>query len=196
MSRTTYLIVFSFFFIMTACKSNDTSTPATNANAPASPMTMVSPAPSAPAPNAPASALKTKVDVCSLLEGADLKNIQGEQPKETQRSDREDAGFIVTQCYYSLPTSSSSVVLNVTTASESAGARDPREFWKETFARKAEKKEPDEKREGRTKEGEGEERAAPPQKIDRKSTRLNSSHVSISYAVFCLKKKKKKKKDI
>src|SRR5690606_41578728 len=29
--------------------------------------------------------------------------------------------------------------------------------------------------------------------IDRKSTRLNSSHVKISYAVFCLKKKKKKK---
>src|SRR5207249_11576423 len=29
---------------------------------------------------------------------------------------------------------------------------------------------------------------------DRKSTRLNSSHVSISYAVFCLKKKKNKKK--
>src|SRR5438067_2946901 len=28
---------------------------------------------------------------------------------------------------------------------------------------------------------------------DRKSTRLNSSHVSISYAVFCLKKKKKKR---
>src|SRR5207249_5493599 len=30
--------------------------------------------------------------------------------------------------------------------------------------------------------------------LDRKSTRLNSSHVSISYAVFCLKKKKNKKK--
>src|SRR5437870_7707805 len=29
---------------------------------------------------------------------------------------------------------------------------------------------------------------------DRKSTRLNSSHVAISYAVFCLKKKKKSKK--
>src|SRR5437868_10805179 len=29
---------------------------------------------------------------------------------------------------------------------------------------------------------------------DRKSTRLNSSHVSISYAVFCLKKKKKSNK--
>src|SRR5690349_22280453 len=32
------------------------------------------------------------------------------------------------------------------------------------------------------------------ERLDRKSTRLNSSHVEISYAVFCLKKKKKKKK--
>src|SRR5690349_23119911 len=30
-----------------------------------------------------------------------------------------------------------------------------------------------------------------PRRPDRKSTRLNSSHVEISYAVFCLKKKKK-----
>src|SRR5258707_11715162 len=30
-------------------------------------------------------------------------------------------------------------------------------------------------------------------RADRKSTRLNSSHANISYAVFCLKKKKKKK---
>src|SRR5690554_7453286 len=30
---------------------------------------------------------------------------------------------------------------------------------------------------------------------DRKSTRLNSSHVRISYAVFCLKKKRKKQKN-
>src|SRR5438309_4697731 len=34
------------------------------------------------------------------------------------------------------------------------------------------------------------------QREDRKSTRLNSSHSSISYAVFCLKKKKKKKNHI
>src|SRR5205814_10655143 len=31
------------------------------------------------------------------------------------------------------------------------------------------------------------------QRPDRKSTRLNSSHLGISYAVFCLKKKKKKR---
>src|SRR5438034_7280348 len=30
---------------------------------------------------------------------------------------------------------------------------------------------------------------APPDRLDRKSTRLNSSHTVISYAVFCLKKK-------
>src|SRR5690349_22160121 len=35
-------------------------------------------------------------------------------------------------------------------------------------------------------------RQADHQRVDRKSTRLNSSHVEISYAVFCLKKKKKK----
>src|SRR3712207_9259698 len=30
------------------------------------------------------------------------------------------------------------------------------------------------------------------QELDRKSTRLNSSHANISYAVFCLKKKKRR----
>src|SRR5438045_5550647 len=33
------------------------------------------------------------------------------------------------------------------------------------------------------------------QEIDRKSTRLNSSHLGISYAVFCLKKKKNNTRD-
>src|SRR2546426_9489365 len=32
--------------------------------------------------------------------------------------------------------------------------------------------------------------------VEQKSTRLNSSHLVISYAVFCLKKKKKKQNDI
>src|SRR2546427_6309051 len=42
----------------------------------------------------------------------------------------------------------------------------------------------------------GGERRAAAEHRDRKSTRLNSSHSQISYAVFCLKKKKKKKKNI
>src|SRR2546426_6202202 len=36
-------------------------------------------------------------------------------------------------------------------------------------------------------------RAGEPVERDRKSTRLNSSHLVISYAVFCLKKKKKER---
>src|SRR6266481_6551126 len=39
----------------------------------------------------------------------------------------------------------------------------------------------------------GDDRPARPPLRDRKSTRLNSSHSSISYAVFCLKKKNKLK---
>src|SRR5688572_31608677 len=42
--------------------------------------------------------------------------------------------------------------------------------------------------------GGGEERLSAEER-DRKSTRLNSSHSQISYAVFCLKKKKQKKKN-
>src|SRR5437773_6569106 len=37
-------------------------------------------------------------------------------------------------------------------------------------------------------------RCSRPRRRDRKSTRLNSSHITISYAVFCLKKKKKTKR--
>src|SRR3712207_7661804 len=38
----------------------------------------------------------------------------------------------------------------------------------------------------------GKPEAGPLARLDRKSTRLNSSHANISYAVFCLKKKKNK----
>src|SRR6266511_4662411 len=40
------------------------------------------------------------------------------------------------------------------------------------------------------------DRCRAPARRDRKSTRLNSSHVKISYAVFCLKKKKKDRHSI
>src|SRR2546422_6245189 len=43
---------------------------------------------------------------------------------------------------------------------------------------------------GRAQPGRGRRAAARGERLDRKSTRLNSSHGYISYAVFCLKKKK------
>src|SRR5688572_32560808 len=51
-------------------------------------------------------------------------------------------------------------------------------------------------RAGRDRDGGSARRGTAPPAADRKSTRLNSSHSQISYAVFCLKKKKKKKKYI
>src|SRR5690349_23772710 len=50
-------------------------------------------------------------------------------------------------------------------------------------------------RSGRTRGGRPRAKRRPP-RVDRKSTRLNSSHVEISYAVFCLKKKKNKSRKI
>src|SRR5207302_11048741 len=47
-------------------------------------------------------------------------------------------------------------------------------------------------RAGRPADGRRAPHAGAVRQADRKSTRLNSSHVKISYAVFCLKKKKKK----
>src|SRR2546426_7572257 len=51
----------------------------------------------------------------------------------------------------------------------------------------------DGRRAGREGRAAQEHRPRPGQGRDRKSTRLNSSHLVISYAVFCLKKKKKHK---
>ena len=68
--------------------------------------------------------MKSKIDSCKLLTSDELKQVQGEPVKEALRSDREQGGLIVSQCYYSLPTAANSVVLNVTTATEGAGARD------------------------------------------------------------------------
>ena len=156
-----YAISFGLIAIMTGCKSTDTngSVNTSNPSTAPTPGTMAS-----PASTTTTSTVKGKVDPCKLLTNDDLKEVQGEAPKEAQRSDREQGGFVVAQCYYSLPTTSNSVVLNVTTASEAGGARDPKEFWKDTFGRKLEK-DHDRDREGKPKKGEEEEQAVPPQKI-------------------------------
>ncbi len=137
-------------------------TNAANTPASASPGATANPATSPATPNT--AALKAKIDTCNLLTSADLKEVQGEAVKEAQRSDRQDGGFIVSQCYYSLPTSSNSVVLNVTTASEGGGAANPRTFWKDTFGRKEEKGK-EREREAKEKKGEESEESVPQQKI-------------------------------
>jgi hypothetical protein len=158
-----YAFIFCLVVLTAGCSSNDTSTTNTaNTPASASPGATANPATSPATPNT--AAVKAKIDTCSLLTSADLKEVQGEAVKEAQRSDRQDGGFIVSQCYYSLPTSSNSVVLNVTTASEGGGAANPRTFWKDTFGRKEEKGK-EREREAKEKKGEESEESVPQQKI-------------------------------
>src|SRR5256885_17119843 len=71
-------------------------------------------------------AVKSKVDPCSLLTSDEIKGVQGEAFANAMRSDRQDGDFIVGQCYYALPTSVNSVVVNVTTAKATTGAPNPR----------------------------------------------------------------------
>src|SRR4051794_34287967 len=136
---------------------------------------------SSPSPRS-AATVKSKVDVCSLLTSDDLKAVQGEVFKDAQRSDRLDGDFVVAQCYYAMPTTVNSVVVNVTTAKDEAGARNPKEFWEQTFGRDEEKdregksmreKEKPSERErdkdtakARERREEGEERESPPQRLN------------------------------
>jgi len=122
--------------------------------------------------------MKAKVDVCALLTSDDLKGVQGEAVKEAQRSDRQDGDFIVAQCYYALPTTSNSVVLNVTTANEGQNAGNPKKFWEDTFGRDEAKGGGREKEREREKErdqaqkdkpkagGEEEEAVAAPERVN------------------------------
>ena len=175
-----YLVALSLVVIFAGCKSTDTSVPA-NSSAPvaASPANVASPATSTSSTST--DRVKAKVDVCNLLTSDDLKQVQGEPFKEAQRSDRQEGEFIVAQCYYSLPTTVNSVVLNVTTANEGAGARSPRAFWEDTFGREEEKNraregkgkagsEREKEKEGSQKDkpregGEEREESAPPEKV-------------------------------
>jgi len=167
-----YAVAFSLLVLMAGCTSSDTPAPANSSPSPASasPANMLSPGSSPAGP--PTSNVKAKLDTCQLLSSADLKEVQGEAPTEAKRSDREDGGFIVSQCYYSLPTTSNSVVLNVTLTSETGKATDVRKFWEETFGKEeregkaGEREREREKRAEKQKSSEEEEEGAPPQKIN------------------------------
>ncbi len=113
------------------------------------------------------------MDACSLLTSKDLQLIQGEALKETKPSTRSDGGFNISQCFYTLPTFTNSVSLLVAQRGESVGARDPKDFWKETFNRidesdteRAREKDKDKDKDNKDKvQGREEEGEAIPQKI-------------------------------
>ena len=100
---------------------------------------------------------KGKIDACALLTSKEIESVQGEPLKDTKRSGGFGAGFVASQCYFGLPTSANSISLTVTQRGDGSDARDPQQFWKETFH--------GEKDQDKARNDE-EEKAAPPQKID------------------------------
>jgi len=192
----TYAVLFGLILIAAGCKSSDNSaTPSAGSSPAAGTAPVSSPATSAAANPPAAAAVKSKIDPCTLLTSNELKQVQGEPVKDALRSDRDQGGLIVSQCYYSLPTAANSVVLNVTTAAEGAGARDPRALWKETFGRPEEaEREGDrdhDKKNSKTAPSriEDEEKdSAPPQKVNGIGEEAYWLASSIGGALYVLKK--------
>ena len=115
---------------------------------------------------------KAKIDACALLTSPEIRAVQGEPLKETKASGSTEKGFVISQCFFTLPTFNNSISLVVTQKGEGAGARDPKEFWEATFDKESEsekEKEHDkksakerEKEKARDKGREEEEEEAPP----------------------------------
>lgn len=81
------------------------------------------------------SSAKSKIDACALLTSKEIESIQGEPLRDTKASGKSTGGLAVSQCYFTLPTSSNSISLTVMRKGDGADARDPEQYWKETFRR-------------------------------------------------------------
>jgi hypothetical protein len=86
-------------------------------------------------------ALAAAADACALLSAADIRRVQGQEPKETKASERRVGELTLQQCFYALPDFSRSISLEVT-----RGAR-ARDLWKARFReREVDQDERDKKR--------------------------------------------------
>ncbi|CAN5706376.1 hypothetical protein BH20VER1_BH20VER1_20640 [soil metagenome] len=63
----------------------------------------------------------------------------GAAVKETTPTRQEGEGFILSQCYFTLPVLTDSVTLRLTQRGNGADARDPRQVWQEIFERDLQK---------------------------------------------------------
>jgi Protein of unknown function (DUF1573) len=78
-------------------------------------------------------ASKGKIDACALLTSKEIESVQNEPLKETKSSGSSAGQFAASQCYFALPTAANSISLTVIQKGDGSDARDPKQFWKETF---------------------------------------------------------------
>lgn len=93
---------------------------------------------------------------CGLLTAEEVQAVQGEAFRSTKASTGPGPGLSISQCYFELPTPVNSIVLTVTRKGTEAGAKDPKESWREIFHEEHAKE--------KEEEGEGERKG--PEKIE------------------------------
>ena len=164
---------------MGACKnSNTTQSPGNNSPGTSQTSTASSSPiqPGSPSAAKVETAVKPKVDACALLNSKEIEAVQGEALKETKLSGQAGGGLQFSQCFFTLPTFSNSISLLVAQKGDGADAKDPKDFWRETFQKGVtEEKDRDRERERNKKDGdkdkkaggrgEEEEGSTPPQKV-------------------------------
>jgi hypothetical protein len=164
--RSSFLLLFVIIALLAACKRSEqlqgTSQPA------ASPAAAQQQSPGnqagTPATGTNASS-KAKTDACALLTSADIEAVQKESVRDTKLSGSSDGGFSVSQCFFTLPTFTNSISLQVTQRGDGSGARDPKEFWTETFHRERKSEKEREREKAKSEEEEEERDKAPPKKV-------------------------------
>jgi hypothetical protein len=112
-----------------------------------------------------------------MLDSKEIQTVQGESVKETKLSGQAGGGLLVSQCFFTLPTFSNSISLLVAQKGDGPDAKDPKEFWRETFQqggaeekerereRDREKKDRDKDKKSGGRREEEEEEITPPQKV-------------------------------
>jgi len=122
-----------------------------------------------PVPKASEKSNRVQIDVCRLITNQEIEAIQGSPIKETKSSARSDAGFRVSQCFYTATEFSKSVSLAIMQGDPGRPTTtSPKDFWKKRFGRySGEERESDKVREEtERKEEEEKEESVPPKKIE------------------------------
>ena len=166
--RLTIVFVASLL-VVASCSTSTTQPPANSSQpvakspSPSSNSTGPTTQPSTLQAPAEAAVVKPRLDACALLTSKEIELVQGEPIREIKLTGQSTGGFSVSQCFFTLPTFTNSVSLQVTQKGEGPGAADPKQFWRNTFHRENTKeKDMDHNKKRGEEEG---EKGTPPQKI-------------------------------
>ncbi len=120
-----------------------------------------------PIPKASEKSNQVQIDACGLITSQEIEAVQGSPIKETKSSARSDAGFRVSQCFYTATEFSKSVSLAVMQRDPNSSAtRSPKDFWKERFGRFSDDEKERDKVKEETERKEEKEESVPPKKIE------------------------------